>query len=385
ALYSMDLRKFMRFQLSTLETVLKEDIDYPGRDYFKDLYFVPNNLTQVSLDDVDLSITIFGKKLKYPVCVGSLVGGSEKLTEINQSIAKFSKTYELAEGIGDQIHGISPKAKKENIHSYSVIREENPDGLVFANLSSLWIKQSETFVDDCQKAVDMIKADVLQIYIDPLLDILMGYTEPGTIGLLDRLQKIISSITIPVIIKSRSTGLSNEDVRQLWDIGVRGFDIEGVGGTSFARLETLKHLTLSQKQSELPIKSTFDYFGTPTVWGMLDVSLHPENNEIPLIVGGGIRDGRQVIKALALGADLVSIAYPILIEITEDFGYPEEHNLNRWFENLIYQMKVTMCLLGVKNIKELRETVKSRLIITGKTHEWIIGRKLQFPPQKFKK
>ena len=86
-----------------------------------------------------------------------------------------------------------------------------------------------------------------------------------------------------------------------------------------------------------------------------------------------------------MGADLVSFAYPILIELTEDFGYPKEHNLERWFERLIFQIKTVMALFGAKNIKELRSLIKTRAVIFGRTKEWIDGRKLNFPPKFIRK
>ncbi len=380
----MKPNEYLKYQLRTLEIVLKEDVQYAGKDYFKDLYFVPNNLTTVSISDVDLSTTFMGKKIQYPICVASLTGGDKKLTEINEKIGLFANEYQIAQGIGDQIHCVQPNASKEVIESYTVARKQNPQGLIIANLSGKYLVKSRTYLDDVKKAIDIIGADALEIYIEPLLNILWSRESPGTLGFMERLKRVIHSTDIPVIVKTVSTGFSNEDVRQLWDVGVAGINIQGIGGTSFARIETLKRLSLFQKQAVPAVKKPFDYFGTPTVWSMLDVVLRPENRDIPLIVGGGIRDGRQAIKALALGADVVSIGYPILIKLTEDFGYPDEHNLQRWFSRFLHQMKMTMCLLGARNIEELREIVRNRVVIFGKTKEWIDGRHLSFPPKHMK-
>lgn len=376
--------EYLKFQLKTLETVLKEDVGYTGHDYFKDLYFVPSNLTAVGLDDVDLSTEFMGKKLQFPIGVASFVGGTDKLTQINEGIGKFCQKYSIAQSIGDEIHAIQPKATPEMKKSYTVVREKNPDGLIFANLSARWLTQSPNPVEVAQKAIDLIQADALEIYIEPLIDILWKDQKPNTVGLMECLEQIIKDVKTPIIIKSLSTGLTNEDVKQLWDVGVAGASIQGVGGTSMARIETLKRLTLSEKQMEPAIKRPFDFFGTPTVWSLLDVTLRPENHEIPIIVGGGIRDGRQAVKAIAMGADIVSIGYPILIEIMEDFGYPDEKNLQTWFNRFIHQMKMMMVLLGAKTIPELRALVRSRVVLLGKTKEWVDGRHLTFPPKKLR-
>jgi isopentenyl-diphosphate delta-isomerase len=379
--------EYLKFQLKTLETTLKEEVGYTGHDYFKDLYFVPNNLTSVSLDDVDLSTEFLGKKLKYSIGVASFVGGTEKLTQINQAIGEFCNQHQIAQSIGDEIHGLQKDATPEIITSYTIAREKNPKGLILGNLSARWLTQANPaeMVEVAQKAIDLIQADALEIYIEPLVDILWKKNQkPSSVGLVECLEKIIKEVKTPIIVKSLSTGLTNEDVKQLWDVGVAGVNIQGVGGTSMARIETLKRLTLSDKQMEPAIKRPFDFFGTPTVWSLLDITLRPENQEIPLIVGGGIRDGRQAVKALALGADIVSVGYPILIEIMEDFGYPDEQNLHTWFSRFIHQMKMTMVLLGAKTIPELRALVRSRVVLLGKTKEWVTGRHLTFPPKKIR-
>ena len=381
----MKAEDFINLQMNSLEIALKEDIQYHGRDYFKDFYMVPNSLSSVSVKDIDLSCSFHGKKLKYPVFVGSLTGGEVGLTKINERLGLFAKKFNIAQGIGDQIHCIGENVKDPIIKSYSIMREKNPDGVILANISAKYLIQTDNYVEDIRSIVNIIKANGIEIYLSPLRDVLWDKFDFGLAGFVPRLKELIKTINIPVIIKSISTGLSNDDIRQLWDIGVSGFNIGGVGGTSFARIDTLNHLTLSQKQSVSPIKRPLDFFGTPTVWSLLDIALRPENNDIPLIVGGGIRNGLQAVKALAMGADLISFAYPVLIELTEDFGYPKEKNLERWFERLIFQIKTVMALFGAKTIEDLRSLVKSRTVIFGRTKEWIDGRNLTFPPKFIRK
>ena len=381
----MKAEDFLTFQMKSLEATLKEDIQYHGRDYFKDFYMIPNSLSPVSIKDIDLSCSFHGKKLQYPIFIGSLTGGEVGLTKINETLGLFAKKYNIAQGIGDQIHCLGKTVKNPIIKSYSIMREKNPDGVILANISAKYLIQTDNYIEDIQKIINIIKANGIEIYLSPLRDVLWDKFDFGLAGFIPRLKNLIETIDIPVIIKSISTGLSNDDIRQLWDIGVSGFNIGGVGGTSFARMDTLNRLTLSQKQSVSPVKRPLDFFGTPTVWSLLDIALRPENNDIPLIVGGGIRNGLQAVKALAMGADLISFAYPILIELTEDFGYPKEKNLERWFERLIFQIKTVMALFGAKTIEDLRSLVKSRTVIFGRTKEWVDGRNLIFPPKFIRK
>ena len=381
----MKAEDFLNLQMNSLELALKDDIQYHGHDYFKDFYMIPNSLSSVSVKDIDLSCSFHGKELDYPIFVGSLTGGEVGLTKINETLGIFAKKFNIAQGIGDQIHCLRDTVKDPIIQSYSIMRENNPNGVILANLSAKYLAQSESYIEDVKKVADIIKANGIEIYLSPLRDVLWDKDDFGLVGFIPKLKKLIETIDLPVIIKSISTGLCNDDIRQLWDIGVSGFNIQGVGGSSFARIDTLNRLTLSQKQSVSPIKRPLDFFGTPTVWSLLDIALRSENNDIPLIAGGGIRNGLQAVKALAMGADLISLAYPILIELTEDFGYPKEKNLERWFERLIFQIKTVMALFGAKTIEDLRSLVKSRTVIFGRTKEWIDGRNLSFPPKFIRK
>ena len=145
--------EYLKFQLKTLETTLKEEVGYTGHDYFKDLYFVPNNLTNIGLDDVDLSTGFLGNKLQYPIGIASFVGGTEKLTQINQGIGEFCHQHQIAQSIGDEIHGLQNDITPEIIKSYSIAREKNPEGLIMANLSARWLTQSENPIELAQKAI----------------------------------------------------------------------------------------------------------------------------------------------------------------------------------------------------------------------------------------
>jgi isopentenyl-diphosphate Delta-isomerase len=376
------MEKLLEKHMKSLEITLKEDIQYHGYDYFEDIFLVQNSLTQISIDEVDLSTEFLGKKLKYPIFIAGLTGGMQKLQTINKALADFAKKYSICMGIGDQTFGLK---LKDNSISYVITRQINQEGLIIANLSAKYLLNSKDPVGDVKAAIEMIKADAIEIYVDPLRDLLWNEKKTGFSGLFEILKDVLEATPQPILFKNLNTGLSNEDVRFLWDIGISAINLSGVGGTSFARMETYKTLTLSQKQSDFPIIKPFDFWGIPTLWSLIDVACRPENKDIPVISGGGIRNGIQAVKALALGADLISIGHPILEELTEDFGYPQEKNLERWFDYFIREMKMTMCLLGVKDIKSLREVIRNRVIIFGKTKEWICSRGIDFPPNMEKK
>lgn len=362
-------------QLSLFDIALREDTQYKGPNFFDDIFLVKSSPT-VPFEEIDLSTTFLGKKLDSPLMIASMVGGDKEFIKVNSKLAEFARDFKIVMGIGDQLAGL----KHTNVKSsYEIVRSQNPSGLVLGNINARYFCDKSFSIDDFNDCVQMVKADGLEVYINPLQDILWNEDSPiRTYNIVEKLEKLIPKVTTPIFIKSMTTGLSNEEVRMYWDVGVNGIDIQGVGGTSFARMNTMKDITLEKKQSGEIIINPFDFWGIHTLWSLLDISLRKENHEIPLIVGGGIRNGIQAIKCLALGANIISIGYPILTQLMEDIAYPDEENVKTYLNNFIKEMKITMYMMGVRNLEELRNLSRSRFPVFGKTKEWVEARGLRY-------
>ncbi|MEM5829071.1 MAG: alpha-hydroxy-acid oxidizing protein, partial [Candidatus Aenigmatarchaeota archaeon] len=84
--------------------------------------------------------------------------------------------------------------------------------------------------------------------------------------------------------------------------------------------------------------------------------------KIPIIASGGIRNGLEIAKCLALGAIACGIALPLLKPALKSSKEVENK-----LKEIIEEIKIAMFLVGAKDIKELR---KRPLVITGKTKDW---------------
>jgi isopentenyl-diphosphate delta-isomerase len=363
-------------QIDFFDIALKSEPQYNGPDFFEDVKLV-NKSPTFSLDEIDLTEKMCGKILNAPILIAGMAGGHKSFSEINERFATIAKEFNIGMAVGEQYLGLKNKAARA---SYEIVRKVNPDGLILGNVGAEYIGEktfSARVLEDC---IQMVQADAIEFHLNSMQNIIWEENASGNMDLfVPKLQEFLPDLKIPTFIKSITIGLSNEDVRMFWDMGISGFDVQGVGGTSFVRMNTMKNLPLSMKQSGEKIISPFDFWGIPTLWSLLDLSLRTENQGIPLIVGGGIRNGIQAVKALALGANVVSMAYPLLLNLMEDIAYTNEKNLEIFLNNFIREMKITMYLLGVKSLEELRQMSRSRIAILGQTKAWLDSRGLKYP------
>ena len=101
------LRTLLHQKISDLEVILKEDIQYTGYDYFEDVFLIPNSLTPISIDKVDLTTVFLNKSLDLPLIIAPMTGGSKHIVGINKKLAEFAAKYHIGMGIGDQYRGFT--------------------------------------------------------------------------------------------------------------------------------------------------------------------------------------------------------------------------------------------------------------------------------------
>jgi len=106
-------------------------------------------------------------------------------------------------------------------------------------------------------------------------------------------------------------------------------------------------------------------WGIPTAVSVVEVS---QTVNIPVIASGGLRDGVDMAKALALGASLTSVSQPVLRTAVK--GVKETRKV---LSLLLEELRNSMFLVGSDSVQALRE---KPLVITGKTAEWLRTRGL---------
>ena len=321
---------------------------YTGSPLFDDVMLMHNSLPECDFYEVDTSTIFLNKKINFPLMINAMTGGSDFTEDINRDLSKIAKEFNLPMAVGSQTIALEDK---DAIKSFKIVRDNMKDGIVLGNLSG------RATIDEAKFAVEMIGADGLQIHLNPAQELAMEEGDRTFRGILTNIEKIVSSLDVPVIVKEVGFGMNKDVVKKLYDIGVRIVDVSGYGGTNFMEVENLRN-----PENDL---SELYSWGIPTAMSVIGAkSLGLDNLQI--ISSGGVKNSLDVVKSIVIGADMVAISGEILSYLVHG-GY--EYTM-QYLAGLIYKTKIVMTLTGAKNIEELKE---SKYLITGKLQDLLCG------------
>ncbi len=326
---------------------LEEDVQFPRlTNGFGRYRLIHQALPEVNLEAVDTSVSLFGKALRLPFLISSMTGGTEAARVINRNLAEGAQARGIAMGLGSQRTGIE---QPETAGTF-VVRDVAPDILLFANLGAIQLNYRYG-VEQCRRAVEMIRADALILHLNPLQEAVQADGDWDWRGLLDKIGQVARTVGVPVVAKEVGWGISEAAARQLRDAGVAAIDVAGAGGTSWTEVEY--HRATSDELRQLA--RAFADWGIPTAESLL--MARRAAPDLPLIASGGMRTGIEAAKALALGATAVGIASSFLRAAA--LGAAEVVAV---IDQLAAELRVAMFASGAASVAALREP--GRLMIT---------------------
>lgn len=324
---------------------LEEDVQ--GRDVtsgFENYRFIHEALPEIDLSSVDTSLDLWGRKLRLPLLISSMTGGAPSAEAINRNLAVAAQELGLAMGVGSQRAAL----QRPELESTYQVRQYAPSILLFANIGAVQLNYSYS-IDECRHAIDMIEADALILHLNALQEAVQPEGDTNFAGLLDKIASVCRDIEVPVVVKEVGWGISAETAKRLWDVGVAAVDVAGAGGTSWSQVELYRIPTESGRL----VAEAFADWGLPTAQAL--ASIHDKG--VPpgkrLFGSGGVRNGVDAAKAIALGADMVGIARPFLkaaamsAEAAVELGGV-----------LRDQLRITMFAVGEPDLAGLRGTSK---------------------------
>jgi len=322
---------------------------------FEEVHLVHRALPEVDKDRIDLATTVFNHKFAAPIIVSAITGGTPEAEKINATMATVVEKLGLGMGVGSQRAAIEDRTLEK---TFSIVREKAPTAFLMANIGGIQLVRGYS-VKEAKRAIELIDADALAIHLNPLQEVIQPEGETNFRGVLEKIGEIARELDKPVIVKETGAGISAEEAKKLEAVGVKGIDISGAGGTSFAAVEYFRAEEMNNVRQKV-LGDIFWDWGIPTAISLIEVS---QTVKIPVIASGGIRTGLDAAKALALGANLVGIAQPVLKAAVK--GMEETETL---LSLLIEGLRSTMFLVGAQSIENLR---KVPVVVTGKVAKWL--------------
>ncbi|MBE9127389.1 MULTISPECIES: type 2 isopentenyl-diphosphate Delta-isomerase [unclassified Coleofasciculus] len=281
---------------------LDEDVQFHSVTNGLERYrFTHSCLPELNRSEIDISTKFLGKTLGAPLLISSMTGGTEQAKMINFRLAEVAQQYKLAMGVGSQRVAV----ENPNVANTFAVRSLAPDILLFANLGAVQLNYSYG-LDECMRVVELLSADALILHLNPLQECVQAGGDTNFRGLIDKINILCSKLTVPVIVKEVGNGISAQMAHKLLGAGVTAIDVAGAGGTSWAKVESERALNLQQRR----LGQTFANWGLPTAECI--TSIRAIAADVPLIASGGLRNGLEVAKAIALGADIAGLAFPFL-------------------------------------------------------------------------
>jgi isopentenyl-diphosphate delta-isomerase len=308
-----------------------------GLDRFQ---FIHQALPEINLEDIDLSLDLFGRRLRSPILISSMTGGTHEAMQINLTLAEAAEETGVAMGLGSQRAAI----EHPELEASFQVRNVAPNILLFANLGAIQLNYGYG-IDECRRAVEMIEADALILHLNALQEAVQPEGNTRFADLANKIEQICRKLPVPVVAKEVGWGISSETAQRLSDAGVAAIDVAGAGGTSWSQVEMHR----STNQSQARLAAAFIDWGISTADSIQLVRAAAPH--LPVFASGGIRTGIEIAKSISLGASLGGMASPFL-----KAAAISALTTIQTIQEITREIQVCMFAVGAMNINDLQKT-----------------------------
>ena len=330
-----------------VDIILTKDVAFRNKTTGLESWeFVNNALPELDLSEIDTSTVFLDKHLSLPLMISCMTGGYAQALRINKGLAEVCEEAGIAMGVGSQRQALENSAYHR---TFSIVREAAPSIPIVGNIGAAEVA-SMTTPKRANRLAELIGADAFAVHLNPLQEFLQPEGNTNFKGVLKGIAMLVRELPIPVIVKEIGGGISAGVARRLRDIGVQYIDVAGAGGTSWAGVEILRRKGTALTQQ-------FWDWGIPTATALREiVALRKRGDRLRVIASGGINSGIDAAKCLAMGADLVAAARPMLAAFHDGGRRGLKLRITAWASEL----RGTMFLTGSRDLRALRRATLVR-------------------------
>lgn len=279
------------------------DVGHDGGNGLEGLRLSHRALPERDLADVTLETDLLGARLGAPLLVSAMTGGTPAAEVLNARLARAATEHRLGLVLG------SGRALLEDREQLRTYRSDDRPPLLLANLGAAQIRGPHA--DRAERLVELLDADGLTIHLNAIQEAVQPEGEPEFAGVVDAIAAIVARLApLPVVVKEVGFGMDPEDVTLLAQAGVAAVDVAGAGGTNWALVEGRRDHRVQ------PLAAAFAAWGVPTAEALQGAIAAAPG--LPIIASGGLRDGVDVAKTLALGACASGLARTFLLAAQAD-------------------------------------------------------------------
>lgn len=315
----------------------------------EDVTLVHDSLPDLSLDELDLSVSLLGKRLKAPIVIASMTGGTERAGKINHALAALAERRGYGFGLGSQR---AMQKRPETAGTFRV-RDVAPTTLVIGNLGVVQAREQKT--ETIRALIDEVGADALFLHMNPAQELIQPGGDRDFRGGLETFARLVQDLGKPVVAKETGCGIGKRLAERLRSVGVTHCDVSGAGGTSWVGVEALRAEGAQKALGEL-----FWDWGVPTAVSVAWTS----GAGLTPIATGGIKHGLDVARAIALGAKVAGIARPALMAFQEG----GEAGAEAFFDKVEHELRAVMLLTGCRKVEDLK---KAPRVIGPTLERWL--------------
>ncbi|HVQ35183.1 MAG TPA: alpha-hydroxy-acid oxidizing protein, partial [Candidatus Bathyarchaeia archaeon] len=134
---------------------------------FERYRFEHEALPDLDFASIDPGVTFLGKRLRSPILVSCMTGGTELAARINEHLAAAAESRGVALGIGSQRKALEDASQAPTFQ----VRGVAPTIPLLANLGAVQLNYGYD-VSHCRAAVEMIEADALVLHVNALQEAL---------------------------------------------------------------------------------------------------------------------------------------------------------------------------------------------------------------------